>query len=680
MQNFLNPKSIAIIGASETKNKIGNILLENLAANKKIKIYPVNPSHQKIGDKKCYPSVLDIEKEVDLAVIAIPAKFVPKAVEECAWKAEPIKNIVIISAGFSEIGKQGMELEKKIKKLATENKLNILGPNCLGVINVQANINASFAKKNIKKGKVGLVMQSGAFTTAIMDMAEKLNFGFSSIITLGNKACLNEEDFMEYFRKDKETETVVFYLENISQGRKFRKSLKLLAKEKKVMILKAGNSEKVKAAIQSHTGAMAGEIDIIKQIIKEAGAVYVDNISDLINFLKVVSGFKTPRNNKVVILTNAGGPGVIVTDLVENSESLALADISDEEEAELKKDLPPAGAFKNPIDILGDADSGRYGKALEKISQLKNVGSVFVLITPQAQTDVENISQKIIEANKNFVFPIFPVILAGKSKKEAKKILAENNLCNFDYPSQLIRALSNLLFNLREKLSLEAKGIEKDQARIKKAARIFSQQKNKVLYSDQATELCELYGIDVLKAKTINSQKDINEENWNFPVVLKVESDKILHKKDQGGVALNIKNIENLLSNYSRLSKKLKVSRFIAQPQIDYGLEIILGIKDDVSFGKVIMVGLGGTLAEVIGQKEIILLPTNKKIIKHQLERSLLARIFKKENLDLNILATEIEKLSILAAEAEKIKELDINPLVFYQGKPIALDIKVILK
>ncbi len=679
MQNFLNPKSIAIIGASGTKNKIGNILLENLVVNKKIKIYPVNPSHQKIGEQKCYPSVLDIEEKVDLAVIAIPAKFVPKAVEECAWKAEPIKNIIIISAGFSEAGKQGRKLEKEIKKLAEENKLNILGPNCLGIINAQENINASFAKKNIKKGEVGLIMQSGAFTTAIMDMAEKLNFGFSSIITLGNKACLNEEDFMEYFRKDKETETVVFYLENISQGKKFRKSLKLLAREKKVLILKAGNSEKVKAAIQSHTGAMAGEIDIIKQVIKEAGAVYVDNISDLINFLKTNAGFKKPKNNKVMILTNAGGPGVIVTDLVENAEKLNLADISSKEEIELKKDLPPAGAFKNPIDILGDADSGRYGKALEKISQVKNVGSVFVLITPQAQTDIENISQKIIEANKKFDFPIFPIILAGKSKKEAKEILAENNLCNFDYPSQLISALNNL-FNLKEKLSPEIKDIKKDQARIKKTARIFSQQKNEVLYFDQATKLCELYGIDVLKAKTINSQKDINEENWNFPAVLKVDSDKILHKKDQGGVALNIKNIENLLSNYSRLSKKLKVSRFIAQPQIDYGLEIILGIKDDISFGKVIMVGLGGSLAEIIGQKEIILLPTDKKIIKHQLERSLLAKIFKKENLDLNILAAEIEKLSILAAEAEEIKELDINPLVFYQGEPIALDIKVILK
>lgn len=678
MQSFLNPKSIAIIGASETKNKIGNILLENLSGNKKIKIFPINPSHQKIGSLKCFSSVLDIEEKIDLAVIAIPAKFVPKTVEECAWKSQPIRNIIIISAGFSEAGQEGEKLEENIKELANKYKLNILGPNCLGIINAKENINVSFAKKEVKKGDVGLVMQSGAFTTALLDIAEKNNFGFSSIITLGNKTCLDEIDFMDYFTEDKNTSTVVFYLENIKKGREFREELKKLAKQKEVIVLKAGNSEKVKNAIQSHTGAMAGEVDIIKEVIRESGAIFIDNISNLVNIVKIFSGFRNPENEKVVIVTNAGGPGVIVTDAVEGTDNLKMRDFSKEEKEKLKIGIPPAGSAQNPIDILGDADSERYETALNNINKLKNIGSVFVLVTPQAQTDVENIAQVIIDANKKFDFPIFPIIIAGKAKKGAKEILAKNSFSNFDYPEQLISALDKIIsFGKNNFYKIEIK--QPNKKRIEKAEKIINNEKD-VLYFGKAGELCQLYKIDTLKAKIIEDQKDIISSNWSFPVVLKVDSQKILHKKAQGGVILNIENVEDLMKNYSLLSKKLKTNRFVAQPQIEYKLEIILGIKDDPSFGKVVMVGLGGIFTEIINQKEIILLPTNRKIIQQRLGESSVAKILEKEGINLEILIDEVEKISTLASEIEGIKELDINPLVFAGGKPKALDIKIILK
>ncbi len=686
IEKFFNPKSIAIIGASDTKGKIGNILLENLQnGGYQGKIFPVNPKHDKIGDLECFESVLKVKSAIDLAILAVPADYVLSVVKDCQKKENPIKNIIVISAGFSEIGKEGAERENALKKIAKENQINLLGPNCLGVINTAGDMNASFARKEIKKGEIGLVMQSGALVTALLDLAEKENFGFSSIVTLGNKTCLDENDFMEYFLKDEKTKAVVFYLENISRGLEFKQKLAELAKKKKVFVLKAGRSEKVKKAIQSHTGAMAGEFEIVKNAVEESGGIYFENIADLVNALKMFSGYKHTRNNKVVVITNAGGPGVIAVDLIEQNEKVELLELSIAEKEQLKRFLPLASSVGNPIDILGDAVSERYEKVLEEVSVNEKVGAVLAIITPQAQTDIEKIAEVIKNANEKCQFPIIPIFIGGKSAELAEKILIDKGRCNFKFPIFAVEALSVLLPKKDNSArNLVGKKEEINPERQTKVKEIFEKvlaEKRNGLFYEEASSLVDFYGIETNKIIYLEKEKDIDKiDEELFPLVMKVDSPQIVHKDAEGGVILGIVNRENLKSAYEELREKFGEERILIQRQIPAGLEIILGIKKDASFGNVVMCGLGGIFAEVLDEKILWFDDANKSQIKQTLLSSKIGKIFIKKRLEIDDLVGCVHNLCKVSFENNQIKELDINPIMFYNNlKPIAVDVKIMI-
>lgn len=685
MKNFFNPKSVAIIGASDKKDKIGGIILNNLINfGFKGEIYPINPRHEKINKIKCYPNVLDIENSVDLAIIAIPAQFVPKVIEECAWRDKPIKNIIIISAGFSETDEEGIKLEKKIKEIAQKYELKIMGPNCLGSLSAHSKLNASFAKNNLKSGQAGLIMQSGAFTTTLMDLAQDKNFGFSLISTLGNKMSLDETDFINYFSEDDKTKVIGIYLENIKKGEEFRQSIKnAILKNKPVLILKAGNSKKTQSAILSHTGAMAGESEVSKKAIEESGGLYFQNVFEFLAGIKFFSGFKLPRNKKIAIVTNAGGPGVITTDLIENSQNLNLFEFSESQKRQIKKMLPGASSVENPIDVLGDANEDRYENVLTNLSKT-NVGAVLAIVTPQAQTRIKEIIKALIVANKKYDFPILPVVMGAEAVEIANQELKEAGLINFDFPSEAISVLKNACFYKKSrKAKNEIKEIKKDIIRSKKGRTIAEKAKREgrnVFYYQESIELASFYDINCLKSTEINESINEVENDWQFPLVIKIDSPKILHKNSKQGVALNIENKKELKEVQGDFIKRFKDTKIIAQPQLEKGLEIILGIKKDPIFGPVIMCGLGGIMTEIFNEKELWLLPIDKKVIKLQLEGSKIAKVFKKQKIDLSLLVDEIFKLSVLASENKWIKELDINPMIFYSDKdPIAVDVKVVL-
>ena len=671
MEKIFKPKSVAIIGASEKEGKIGNILIKNIKSKiNKIKIFPVNLKGGKIEGLKFYTSVLEIEEEVDLAVIAVPAKFVNKVVEECAWREQRIQNIIIISAGFGEAGEEGLKRKSELEGLIKEYNLNILGPNCLGIINASENINLSFAKKEINAGSIGLISQSGAFITSMIDTS----LGFSLITSLGNKINISENELLEYYAQDKDTKIIAVYLESISNGVEFQKQLKKITETKPVVIIKVGRSSRTKQAIQSHTGSMAGESAVIETVIQDAGGILVDNLEDFVTILKLLSNFKTPRN-KLVIVTNAGGPGVITTDLIENN-SLQLFEFNKEQKKQLQNNLPEESSVNNPIDLLGDAQEDRYQDTFDSLEKIKEIGGVLSLITPQFQTPIKKIIRIIAKSNKTSSFPVFPIVIGGEARKDAEIIATEEKINNFEFPVVLIRTLKKIGLG-----GLRGEQVKKSDYRGKKNA-ISSSQKNKLLLSYRESEkYAKEFHLNILSAKYPTSKKELQEmtKKMAMPIVMKVDSPNIIHKNVKNGVVIGLNSFKDVAREFQRFQNDFPGEKILIQPQIESGLEIILGLKRDPSFGLVLVIGLGGIITEILDEKILIVGNATKAKIRAKLKSSKLYNIIEKEKMSIDLLVEQASRLFELGKSNPEIKEVDINPMFFYKDKePIIVDFKIL--
>ncbi len=685
MKNFFEPKSIAVVGASSNKEKVGGIILNNLIDyGFEGEVYPINPKYDEIKGLKAYSTVLDIKEKVDLAIIAVPAKLIPHIIEECAWRDIPIKDVIIISAGFSESGEEGNELEEQILKIAEENKIKILGPNCLGTVSTSSKLNASFAKTNIKKGDVALIMQSGAFTTALFDLVQGENFGFSKVATLGNKMTLTEIEFLEYFLEDDESRIVVLYLESISDGEKFREIVRKVSRKKPVLVLKAGNSEKVKNAIMSHTGSMAGEADVVKKAVEDSGGLYFENVRDLFSAIKYFQGFDLPVSSQIAVLSNAGGPGVIVTDLIEGSGNIKMFDLDDLQKKSLAETLPSAASVENPIDILGDAQADRYESSLSILKDFNNIGAVLAIVTPQAQTDVKKIAEIFIQANKNFSFPVISLVMGYEANNIVQKAFEKVGISNFVFPVDAVRAieLAFLYKKQFEYIDKNKEDISKNEKRMRNSSQIFEEVlvdgNRNVFYYEEAKKLTELYDLDAISFCDVSSNVDCLE-TIQYPIVAKIDSPELLHKNSKNGLELDLVDKELAQKAIQRLKEDFTGEKIIVQSQVESGLEVIFGIKKDLNFGPVFMCGLGGILTEIFNEKLIWFLPVSLERIIRDLENSKIGKVFKKQKIDIDKVAKEAEKIAQLGFENNWIKELDVNPIIFYKNKePISVDIKVI--
>ena len=683
MKKILNPDSVAIIGATDTEGKIGNILLKNISQNDTITIYPVNPKHEEVGGLKAYASVLDIEREVDLAVIAVPAKFVNGVVDDCAKKNIPIKNIVIISAGVSEESEEGAKREKELKVLAKEHEIRIVGPNCLGVINTSENFNASFAGGKIPAGGVGLVMQSGALTTALFDMAADGKFGFSLVTTLGNKAVVNENDLLDYYMQDEKTKIIALYLEDIANGKEFAKKLDEITKIKPVVILKAGVSEKAQIAIQSHTGAMAGDAAVTKEVIEAKGGVYCKNLQEFSGAISLLNSFSLPKNEKIVIVTNAGGPGVVATDIIESDSKLKMFEIPVEDQKRIETGLPSESSAKNPVDVLGDAMDDRYRQTLETLKSVPGIGAVLVIVTPQAQTPIEAIAQVIVGMNEEMSVPVIPVFIGGAAARCAEEYLAKRGLSNFRFAYSAIRALEKALefVNAKQLDETEASVISATSEEKQEKDVIISKLKEEgrgVFYYDEATELGNKFELNILKATYL--VHGASEYTGEYPVVLKLDSPTVLHKNAKDALYLYIKNEDELEEKRLGLKESFPGERMLVQPMIHAGFEVIIGIKENKSFGHVLMVGLGGIFTELFDTKLLWLLPISEEEISRKIKNSLLGKVLKKQKIDINLVALEAQRVAKLSMCNPEIKELDINPIMLYPKEhPMVVDIKILI-
>ncbi len=697
MEKLFEPKSIVLIGASATPGKLGFDILENLVeSDYKGKIYPLNPKGGEILGKKVYKKIVDLPKNIDLAVVAVPAQFVGQVVEECGQKN--IKNIVIISAGFKEVGGEGAEREEELKKLIEKYDLNLIGPNCLGILNTHIDLNASFAEGMPKKGKIALLSQSGAMAVAIADWAYGENIGFSKIVSMGNKAGVDENKLLEYLENDKETEVIMMYLESFVDGEEFMKQAQKLAQKKPIIVLKSGVSDAGSSAVASHTGALAGSDKATETALRQSGIIRANCIESFFDYARVFSMQKLPKGNKVAIITNAGGPGVITTDTIEQSDFLEIAELAEKTKKQLKKDLPTTANTHNPVDVIGDALADRYEKALSSVLTDDGVDMVITILTPQIMTEKEKTAR--ILANFNDLYPdkpLFASFIGGKNIEYASEKLAEYGVPNFVYPSRAIGAMEAMvkLKNWREQkkvctIKIQNKAPVDLREKVKKAIKTG----DRALPQKLVSEIFIHYGISVPQIKLAKNAKQAVEEadKIGYPVVMKICSDDVLHKTDAGGVRLSVKNAQEVKEAYEQIMKnvlgkfpKAHIKGILVQKMYHVGREVIVGMKRDPVFGPLIMFGLGGIYVEVMKDVSFRVAPFSECDALEMIEEIRAVKLLKgvrgQAPADIKKLSEAVLAVSRFALDFPEIKEMDINPLmVFDEGEgAVALDSRVLV-
>ncbi len=697
LKKLFNPQSIAIVGASKTEGKIGNIICRNLLEfGYAGEVFFVNPKHQKLFNKKCYRSLNKIKRSVDLAIIAVPAEFV----SEIITNTKLIKNFVIISAGFSEIGESGDRLEKKLAKIAVENNLNILGPNCLGFINPKMKLNASFAGGLPEEGNVALISQSGALAVAMMDKSSTENISFSKIISIGNKMQIDEIDLMNYLTEDKSTEVIALYLEGIKNGQRFIEIAKKVSQKKPIIVLKSGQSKKAQEAISSHTGVLAGSNKIVKVAFKKAGILQADSLEEFFNLIKMVRYLKRSTKNNfqtrnIALVTNAGGPGVLATDSFANKK-VSLIDISQKIKNELQKVLPVEASLNNPVDLLGDAKQNHYLETLRILDKHSDTDTIICIATAQEQTPIEEIAKIIVNFDRESSKNVIPVFIGGSKIKSALRILQKNNIPNFSFPKQVIDALEKIYkykiaiskIDVLDNVTHDKKSKEKLGKKITKIIEKVRHSKQKALAFIDAVEIMKIYNIPTVNFRNINKKNFpiFDDENNNGkPIIAKIDSTKILHKTDNQGVILNINSQRRLNEAIISLRNNFPNEDIIIQPMIDSQAELILGIKNDSIFGPVIVYGLGGIYTEVFKMIDFLIPPITKDEVKRSIANSKIGFLFRKTRGkkigDIDEFAEILFNFSNLAQDLSGIiSGVDINPLlVDKQGKFIAVDIKIIV-
>ncbi|RLI26827.1 CoA-binding protein [Candidatus Bathyarchaeota archaeon] len=693
---ILSPESIAVIGASRRSGAVGNRIVKNiLESGFKGPVYPINPKADKIHGLKCYPSVLKVEGDVDLAVVAVPARIVPEVVEEAGVKG--VKGLIVISAGFREIGEEGAKLEKEVLTLCRKYGMRMVGPNCLGVINTSVPMNTTFASSQPIPGSIAFLSQSGALCTAVIDWAPKEGLGFSVIVSLGNSADLNVVDFIEALKEDENTRVIACYIEGISEGDRFVKAVGEVSRKKPVVILKAGLTSMGIRAVSSHTGSMAGSAVAYSTVFKRMGVIQVDSVEDLFNYARAFASQPIPEGRGLAILTNAGGPGIVATDSCEKS-GLRLAWLSQETIEKLRAILPEQASVINPVDVLGDASAERYKQALQILLDDPGVNSVIVILTPQAVTQPVETAKAILEVYRsNPKKPILAVFMGGKAVAEAVKILRDNGIPVYEFPEEAVKTVEGMVRYaeyLREPLEQEIPEFERDMDTVRRIIERARLEGRTVLLGPEARLVMKAYGLKVPEsgfAQNIRQALAIANK-IGYPVALKVVSPHILHKTDVGGVVLNIRSdyeleeaYDSIMRNVAALMPQARIYGVEVQEMVSRGKEVIIGMHRDMQFGPLIMFGLGGIYVNLIKDVSFRLAPIGRKeaydMITETKAYTLLRGFRGEPPSDIDSVVDTLVRVSRLALDFKEIADLDINPLIVYEkGKnSLALDVKITL-
>ncbi len=694
--NYLfSPRQIAVIGASRSKEKIGYAILDNIISSGfEGDIYPVNPREDEIAGYKTFSSIKDIGSPVDLAVITVPAGHVNQVAEECGQAG--VKGVIVISAGFKEIGKEGLKLEKELLSICREYDMRMVGPNCVGLMDTHTPVNASFARGFPDEGNISFISQSGAMLVSILDWSFEMGMGFSRFISLGNKADLDEIDFIESCAADPLTSVILCYIEDIADGRRFVEVCSEAAKEKPVIILKSGTSSAGAQAASSHTGALAGSDRAYEAAFRQSGVLRAGSMNELFDMARAFSSQPLPERDRVAIVTNAGGPAIVATDAVENY-GLKMARFTKDTLDRLRENLPAEANIYNPVDIIGDAREDRYRFALETVLKDENVDSALVLLCPAAVTEPEKTARTIVELNKTFSGkPVMAVYMGGKTLLDGKAYLTEHDIPTFTFPEPSVQSLGGM-FRYNEHLKTpEKKAVEEltgiDREKVRNTLQEVFADRRVVLLGHEASAVMSAYGIPnskIFLAETEDEAVKISEE-LGYPVALKISSPRIAHKTDVGGVEIGLHSENEVRKAYRRIMEK--VTHFLpdapiygleVQDMVDEGVEVIVGMSRDVQFGPLLVFGLGGIyvnliedvsfrLASTLDSKEEVL-----EMISETKSYNLLKGYRGKKPADIDALTDTILRTAKLVNDFEEITEMDINPVRVHTRGTTALDIKI---
>ncbi|MFB0543670.1 MAG: acetate--CoA ligase family protein, partial [Candidatus Bathyarchaeia archaeon] len=607
-----------------------------------------------------------------------------------------VKALIVISAGFKETGVEGAALEKHLLEVCRKYGMRMQGPNCLGVINTSIPLNLSFAASMPKRGNIGFISQSGALGTAVLDWVIKEDIGFASFVSLGNKADLDEIDFVEAMADDPEVRVILLYVESIEEGERFVQVARGVTRKKPLIVLKGGTSSAGARAAGSHTGAMVGSFTAYQTAFRQSGVIMTNSVEELFGYAIAFSTQPLPLGDTVAIVTNAGGPGILATDMCENL-GVRLAHFSEETLRRLGEKLPPSSSVSNPVDILGDAMADRYRMAMEEVFGDPSVNSLLLILTPQAMTESLETAKIIVELSQRGYKPILAVFMGGESVEEASKYLIDEGVPCFDFPEKAVRALSALIqyskFLERPESRPEVL-YDVDKAAVREIIESVRSDKRVVLLPHEAAEVARAYGIHVplVKVATRAEEAVRSAEEIGYPVVLKVVSPEILHKTDVGGIVLDLKSPEgvrgaygSILSRVSRYMPRAHIYGVLVTKMVPQGKELIIGVSRDIQFGPLVMFGLGGIYVDFLRDISFRLAPLSledaREMVGETKAYTLLKGVRGESPSDINALLNTLLRVSQLAADFPEIVEMDINPLFAYEeGKGcIAIDVKITL-
>jgi len=667
---LFDPRSVAVIGASSEAHKVGYAVMRNLLRGGRRRIYAVNPDRRRVLGRRAFASVRDIPAPVDLAVIAVPASVVPGVLEACGRARIPFA--VVIAAGFKEIGGEGREREARIVAIAKRYGIALLGPNCLGVIDSRAGLNATFATEEPLSGDIAFVSQSGAMGTAVLDWAAKERIGFSKFVSIGNEAGLTENDFLAHLARDTATKAILMYLEQLSDGRAFMQLAKHIASQKPVVLLKAGRSARGAAAALSHTGSLAPAGEILNAACAQAGVITVDDIRGLFDFAKLFRMGITRPLTRLAVVTNAGGPGVVAADLIDSSRSLTISPLAPSVAAKLRRVLPSFAAVGNPVDLVGDARSDRYNAALRLLAADSGTDGIIAILTPQAMT--EPVKTAAVLARCAHRKKIVPVFLGGAAVAKGIDALRGAGLANFDSAGDAIAALDSLAIG-RSKTTTEARRPAAPAPRPLPLQKTFT--------------LLRRYGIRV-PGTPVRDKRQLGAVLRAFrgvPLAMKVISPTVSHKTDVGGVKLDIRNERDARRAWAEIIKAVatkrpgaKIEGMFLQPMAE-GVEVLIGMKRDPTFGPVVVFGLGGIFTEVLKDVSMRIAPVSsveaRAMFREVRGAGILEGVRGQKPKDTGALVKLVVAISRLALENPQVAELDLNPVIVSERGAVVADARL---
>lgn len=696
----MEPRSIAVVGATNREGSVGLAVFNNiLRAGYKGVLYPVNLKARSVCSVKAYPQLADIDGEIDMAVVIVPAPMVHQIVEEAAEKN--VKGLVIITAGFKETGGEGVELERHLTKMARDHNIRMLGPNCLGVVNTNKNfnMNASFATKMPKQGNIAFLSQSGALCTAVLDFAEGENIGFSKFISFGNKADISETDILRYLKDDPDTDVILMYVEDLTHGREFIEIAREITWEAKkpIMAIKSGRSAEGARAAASHTGSMAGSDETYDAIFFQSGVLRVESINELFNYAIAFAKQPIPKGNKIAIITNAGGPGIIATDAAIR-HGLALAELSDETKQKLREHLPPTAAVNNPVDVIGDATHERYEAAIKTTIADDDVSGAIVILSPQAMTDVLETAEILPRVDATTDKTILASFMGIVDVSEGVHHLETHGIPNYMFPEEAVRSMASMV-RFGDLLKLERRKVKRMDVDKSAADRIIKKTLENtdryLMPQNEANEVLDCYGFPILKNMLVKDKSEVGEatEAIGLPVVMKIISPDIVHKFDAGGVFLDIESVEEaeeafeqIIENAKNFNAKALIKGVMMEKMARPGTEVILGSARDPKFGPICMFGLGGTLVEVFKDVTFRLAPMWEVSAEIMIESIKAHKVLKgirgMPPADVDSIKDCILRLSQMVSDHPEIAELDINPLIVYpEGEGcLVVDSRILLE